>query len=456
MIECMRINVTQEEILKGNPFKGLLKMALPLMLLNLINTLYGVVDTYFVGKIGELQVGAVSLVTPIINCFASFAMGLSAAAIAMISRSLGNNDRNRANAIATHSLSLAIFLGIFFSVVSIIFRKTILYWLNTPVDIYSDTLDYLSGISLDYLFLFILTLYQSIRQATGDSKSGARLNIIASILNAILDPLFIFVFKMGVFGAAFATVLSKALMCPLAIYHLVKDDNDISISFSKNKMDFSMMINIIRVSLPASIGQFLASFGFVLMSKEVVSYGSIVMSGYGVGTHISSLFYIPVNGIGSALATFIGQNLGASNTKRARLFYKDSMILVAIICLIVIVAGVSTSRYLVGFFIKNPSIKLVNLSCEYANFSIITSFFMGWFNNLCGVYNGSTNTRISMILSASRILFIRMPIVYLLARYTNLQYTGIWYSMIISNFITCFIGQIIYMTYKWDERYIAV
>ena len=109
MIECMGINVSQQEILRGNPFKGLLKMALPLMLLNLINTLYGVVDTYFVGKIGELQVGAVSLVSPIINCFASFAMGLSAAAIAMISRSLGKNDKDKTSEIATHSLSLAIF-----------------------------------------------------------------------------------------------------------------------------------------------------------------------------------------------------------------------------------------------------------------------------------------------------------------------------------------------------------
>lgn len=108
----MRINLSQEEILKGNTFKCLLKMALPLMLLNLINTLYGVVDTYFVGKIGELQVGTVSLVSPIVNCFASFAMGLSAVAIAMISRSLGKNDSDRANEIATHSISLAIFLGL--------------------------------------------------------------------------------------------------------------------------------------------------------------------------------------------------------------------------------------------------------------------------------------------------------------------------------------------------------
>ena len=81
---------------------------------------------------------------------------------------------------------------------------------------------------------------------------------------------------------------------------------------------------------------------------------------------------------------------------------------------------------------------------------------MGWFNNLCGVFSGSTNTKIVMVLSASRILFIRMPIVYFLAARTNLQYTGIWVSMIVSNMITCIIGQIIYMKYPWDRRVVNV
>ena len=114
--------------------------------------------------------------------------------------------------------------------------------------------------------MFILTVFQSIRQATGDSKSGARLNIIASILNAILDPLFIFVFKMGVFGAALATVLSKALMCPFAIYSLLKDD-DMTISFSKYKFNLSMIFNIIRVSFcHFSVALFCASVIAMLYS----------------------------------------------------------------------------------------------------------------------------------------------------------------------------------------------
>lgn len=452
----MSFNVTRDEILNGNIYKGLIKLALPLMLLNLINTLYGIVDTYYVGKMGELQVGAVSLVTPITECGISFGVGLSAAGIAMIARALGENSKEKANQIATHLIVLAIALGIIISCLCLIFSKQILGWLQTPSDIYSDTRAYYIGISFDYVFLFILTIFQAIRQSCGDSKSGAKINIIASALNVILDPIFIFTFGLGTLGAAIATVLSKAIMCPIALYSLFKQDNLVYVSLKENKIELPIMKKIIQVSIPASLGHLLSSFGFVLMSKEIVSYGSIIMSGYGIGSHISSVFYIPVNSIGMALPTYIGQNLGASNPLRARESYKASMKLVLLMCVIVLVLGYTTSRYIVLLFVKNASEKLMNVSLEYAYYSITTSIFMGWFNSLCGVFNGSTNTKIAMVLSAARILFIRMPIVYLLARTTNLQYTGIWVSMIISNLITCISGQIIYMKYPWDRKVIAV
>lgn len=452
----MDFNVTRDDILSGNIFKGLIKLSLPLMLLNLINTLYGIVDTYFVGKIGELQVGAVSLVSPITNCGIAFASGLSAAGIAMIARSLGKNDDEKASEIATHLIGLAIVLGLLITVICLVFSNGILSWLKTPSDIYADTRAYYIGIAFDYVFLFILTIYQAIKQSCGDSKSGAKVNIIASLLNAVLDPLFIFVFNMGTFGAAVATVLSKAIMCPIAIKSLLSPDNLVCISFKKYKLVFSLMTTIIKIAIPASLGQFLSSFGFVLMSKEIVSYGSIVMSGYGIGSHISSIFYIPVNSIGMALPTYIGQNLGANNTKRAHECYVSSMKLVIILAAFVFAAGFTTSKYFVLLFINNASPRLMDISLEYAYYSIGTAFFMGWFSSLCGVFNGSTNTKIAMVLAAGRILFIRMPIVYLLARVTNLQYTGIWISMIVSNLITCIIGQIIYCVYPWDKKTIKI
>lgn len=426
------------------------------MALNLINTLYGIVDTFFVAKIGELQVGAISLVSPITNCGMAFATGLSVAGIAMISRPLGEGNNSKANNIATHLILLSIILGIVITAVSIIFNAFILNWLNTPSDIYKDTYNYYIGISFDYTFLFILTMFQAIRQSCGDSSSGAKINIISAILNVILDPIFIFVFKMGTLGAAVATVLSKTIVCPFAIYSLITNKDIVSISLKENKIELSIMTKIISVAIPASLGSLLSSFGFVLMSREIVSYGSIVMSGYGIGSNISNIFYIPVNSVGSALPTYIGQNLGAGNAERAKKSYVDSIKIVVIMCAIVIVLGFITSKYIVKLFIENASEKLIEVSLEYAYYSIGTAFFMGWFNSLCGVYNGSTNTKISMILSIARLLIVRMPMVWILAKYTNLGYTGIWVSMIISNFIICICGQLIYNKYPWYKKRMSI
>lgn len=451
----MRLSLTRDELLNGNIYKGIIKLVLPLILLGLINTIYGFADTFFVSKVGELQVGAVSLINPITNCGIAFSTGLSAAGIAIIARLLGEKNKQKAIEVASDMFVLAIIIGVTLTCLSLIFCDQILAWLKTPDDIYIYTKRYFIGISLDYSFLFVLTMFQTIKQACGDSKSGVKLNIVAAILNVIFDPIFIIVLDMGTFGAAIDNVIAKAIVAPFAIKELLNNTDQLNIELKKYRINFQNYKNIIKIAMPASLGQFLSSFGFILMSKEVVSYGSIVMSGYGIGSNVASLFYIPINGVGSALATFVGQNLGANNIKRAHKCYKSAMILVSIIAILTTIVGLSTAKYCILIFTSTASKKLIDISLEYTKYSVLTSFFMGWFNNLCGLYNGSGNTKISMILSSSRILFIRIPIIYLLAEFTNLGYVGIWAAMIISNLITCSIGQVLYFVYPWDKKQIS-
>lgn len=440
------------EILNGNIIKGVILMSLPLMVLNLINTAYALVDTYFVGQINELAVGAVSLVAPIISCGNACIAGLCAAAVALISRALGEKDREKACKATDHIFVIGIIFGIIAGFLFIAFRDNILVWMETPEDIYSDTRNYLTGISFDFLFLFIISFFQSVKQSAGDTKIGVLLNIIACLLNCVLDPIFIIKFQLGTFGAAIATMLSKALMAPIALIILCSKNQPVSLSKGVFKIQGKLTLTILKVATPATLGQFMASFGFVLMSKEIVSYGSIIMSAYGIGNQISSLFYIPLNGIGSALTTFIGQNLGNNNPERARECYRKSMILTAFFSIAFTVIGFVCAPYAIHLFIKNASDLLVHEALIYAYFSIFTSFCMGWFNNLMAVFNGSGNTLIAMILSACRLFAVRIPVIYLLATYTNLGHIGIWVAMVISNLIICISGQILYNHYPWDKR----
>lgn len=210
-------------LLDKNITKNMIQMAIPLMFLNLINSMYSVVDTFFVGRIGELQVGAVTLVGPVTSCAVAFTAGLSAAGLALVSRAIGAGDPKKGDETATHLVLMSVVIGLVMSVVLFFGADLVLQWLDTPSDIFNDSRAYLQGISIDFVGMFLLSLFHSIHQANGDSKSGVILNSTAAVLNIILDPIFIFALDMGVLGAALATALSKLLMIPVVIYKLYQN-----------------------------------------------------------------------------------------------------------------------------------------------------------------------------------------------------------------------------------------
>ena len=435
-------------LLNGDIKKGLLKLALPLMFLSLVNSLYNIVDTFWIGKMGELQVGAVALIGPIMGCGSAFITGLSAAGISKISMSLGERNQEKANRYASHLFIISIVFGLLIGIICNVFAHPILQWLETPSDIYNDTYAYLFGISFDFIFLFILNIFQTIRQAGGDSKTAVIMNAIAAVLNMILDPIFIFILDMGVLGAALATVMSKVIVTPFVIYILFNDTNYVTCSFNK-PLNFGIFREIITVGIPASLAQFLSSFGFVLMNKSIVAYGSIAISAYGLGNKVTDLFYIPIYAFGGALAPFIGQNIGAKNTERAKECYKQATILTLFTSIIVMILGFLTAKYLVLFFVSNASQELMDLTIEYCFYVTMTIFFMGWFQNIHGVFSGAGKTKLILYLSTFRLWGLRLPMIYIFYNFTNLGPTGIWWSMVISNLITCIVGQYFYNKYEW-------
>ena len=435
-------------LLNGDIKKGLLKLALPLMFLSLVNSLYNIVDTFWIGKMGELQVGAVALIGPIMGCGSAFITGLSAAGISKISMSLGERNQEKANRYASHLFIISIVFGLLIGIICNVFAHPILQWLETPSDIYNDTYAYLFGISFDFVFLFVLNIFQTIRQAGGDSKTAVIMNAIAAVLNMILDPIFIFVLDMGVLGAALATVISKIIVIPFVIYILFNDTNYVTCSFNKS-LSFGIFREIITVGIPASLAQFLSSFGFVLMNKSIVAYGSIAISAYGLGNKVTDLFYIPIYAFGGALAPFIGQNIGAKNTERAKECYKQATILTLFTSIIVMILGFLTAKYLVLFFVSNASQELMDLTIEYCFYVTMTIFFMGWFQNIHGVFSGAGKTKLILYLSTFRLWGLRLPMIYIFYNFTNLGPTGIWWSMVISNLITCIVGQYFYNKYEW-------
>ena len=442
----------EKGILQGNLTKALLRMAVPQFVLNLVNSLYNIIDTFWVGQLGELQVGAVSLVGPIMWCAQSVAMGLSAAAIALLSTRLGANQKGDACRFATALLYFAIGFAIVLSIGTLLLLHPILSWLDTPKEIYDASYQYLFGISFDYIGLLMLNLYMAMRQSAGDSRSGVKLNMCASLLNAIMDPIFIFVFHFGILGAAIATVVSKLVMVPIAWRRLHDKAFPVHIDFRAYPFHAADGKIILKLCIPAASGQFLENLGFVIMNKYIVYYGAVAISAYGVGAKMVTLAYIPVMSIGAVLATFVGQNLGAGNTERARKAFHTAMKLSTLFSSTLTIIGMLVITPFIHLFVPNASTQLMELTQEYAFFALLCGVFMGWYINLNdGVFNGSGHTNYTFILSMMRLWAFRIPMILLFHRFTSLGITGIWLAMLLSNIFECILAQAIYLRHRWEH-----
>ena len=442
----------EKGILQGNLTKALLRMAVPLFVLNLVNSLYNIIDTFWVGQLGELQVGAVSLVGPIMWCAQSVAMGFSAAAIALLSTRLGANQKGDACRFATALLYFAIGFAIVLSIGTLLLLHPILSWLDTPKEIYDASYQYLFGISFDYIGLLMLNLYMAMRQSAGDSRSGVKLNMCASLLNAIMDPIFIFVFHFGILGAAIATVVSKLVMVPIAWRRLHDKAFPVHIDFRAYPFHAADGKIILKLCIPAASGQFLENLGFVIMNKYIVYYGAVAISAYGVGAKMVTLAYIPVMSIGAVLATFVRQNLGAGNTDRARKAFHTAMKLSTLFSSTLTIIGMLVITPFIHLFVPNASTQLMELTQEYAFFALLCGVFMGWYINLNdGVFNGSGHTNYTFILSMMRLWAFRIPMILLFHRFTSLGITGIWLAMLLSNIFECILAQAIYLRHRWEH-----
>lgn len=442
----------EKGILKGNLTKALLRMAVPLFVLNLVNSLYNIIDTFWVGQLGELQVGAVSLVGPIMWCAQSVAMGLSAAAIALLSTRLGANQKEDACRFATALLYFAIGFAVVLSMGTLLLLHPILSWLDTPKEIYDASYQYLFGISFDYIGLLMLNLYMAMRQSAGDSQSGVKLNMCASLLNAVLDPIFIFVFHFGILGAAIATVVSKLIMVPVAWRRLHDKAFPVHIDFRAYPFRPADGKIILKLCIPAASGQFLENLGFVIMNKYIVYYGAVAISAYGVGAKMVTLAYIPVMSIGTVLATFVGQNLGAGNSERSRKAFHTAMKLSTLFSCALTIIGMLVITPFIHLFVPNASTQLMELTQEYVFFALLCGVFMGWYINLNdGVFNGSGHTNYTFILSMMRLWAFRIPMILLFHRFTSLGITGIWLAMLLSNIFECILAQAIYLRHHWEH-----
>ncbi len=448
----MKIKSNRELLLNGNIGKAILALAVPVVINSFLQTMYNLTDTYWLGRLGTEELAAINLVTPVQNIIINFGSGITVAGSVLISQYLGAKRDGDARSMANQIFSCALLFSIVCAILCAVTTPGIVTWLGADGLTWQYGKTYLQLVILDMPFLYTVNMYTAINQAQGDTVRPMLLNLTGITLNLILDPLLMIVFNMGVAGAALATVGAKAFSAVIAFILLQNRSKDVYLDLRRLKFEKEKLKNILVIGLPTAIGGSTMQFGFLLMSRNVLKYGTEAMAAYGIGNKINSLITLPTNSVGSAVATIVGQNVGAKQYERAEKGYKVSMLGSVIFLLAggLILSRMPISTAIVKIFSDDADV--IGMAADFLSIMAFWCFANGVYNSSMGLFQGSGHTEITMVIDATRLWVFRFATLYIGEVWLHLGVRSVWYSVVVSNGLSALALFVIYKTGYWRRK----
>lgn len=426
----------------------LITMSLPIMISMLVQALYNVVDSIFVAKISEDALTAVSLAFPVQNLMIAIGAGTGVGINALLSKSLGEKNIERANQAANNGIFLIIPEYIIFLVFGLFFTNVFYRGQTSDAVILGYGREYLSVICLFSMGLFAQMTFEKLLQATGKTVFSMYIQGLGAIVNIILDPCFIFGLgffpKLGVQGAALATVIGQCTAAVLGLILNIKFNKEITINPKQYSPKISVIKRIYAVGLPSIIMQSIGSvmtFGF---NKILIGFSKTAVAVFGVYFKLQSFIFMPVFGLNNGLIPIMAFNYGARKKSRIMGTMKYAFIYAASIMTVGMLVMQLFPGQLLGFFeaskkmleIGVPALRIICLHFVIAAFSIILSSTMQSLGH--GIY--------AMIMSFIRQLVVLLPAAYLLSKTGNIN--NVWWSFVIAECASLTVGIISFSKVK--------
>lgn len=436
---------TKLDLLNGNLTEIIIKMTIPIILGNMIQTLYNLTDTYFVSKIGGTQVAAITFVWPIIFLIISIGQGLSIAGVSVISTSIGKGDIKSVRENIGQLFTISVVLGGLIAILGFVFTNKILTILGIDGKLLIESTKYMKLILLGVPATFVTICHGAVRRSEGNTVRPMMVNVISIIANVLLNPIFIFHFKMGITGAAIATLIARYGVMLYCFWELMLTDVGYKLELSQLKPKKRKMKELLRIGLPATISQAMTSIGFILLNVYVKNFGYAVLAAYGIGNRIHSIFFQAALGIGSTLSAIVGQNLGNNNEARIKEAFKKSMILSVIVSLTGAIIIQVFLKQFVTIFAKDD--KVISNAINYMRLVSWTVIAWGVFQIIMGYFQGLGNTKKSLNINMMRLWGARIPLVIILNYIGIFKEYSVWYSMFYSNILTGIYSIYVYKKY---------
>ena len=356
----------------GNPVKLILLFSIPLLIGNIFQQFYSMVDTIIVGRfVGVEALAAVGTTSSMVFLVNGFVMGLTSGFAVLISQKYGAKDEAGVKKAVASSITLSIIATIIVTFISVISAKPLLALMNTPSNIMKDASTYIIILYAGNVAIIFYNMMAAILRALGDSKTPLYFLIVSSVLNIILDLVLIINFKMGVAGAAYATVISQGVSALLCVIYTYKKYKILRLKKEDFKVKKKYYRKHLKVGIPMALQFSITAIGIMTVQSAINIFGSTVIASYAAASKVLQLVMQPATTLGVTMATYCGQNIGAKRYDRIKLGVKKCVQISIITSLISAMVLIFLGKYFVMIFVSNPDAEILSYAQQVLNISAI-------------------------------------------------------------------------------------
>jgi putative MATE family efflux protein len=433
--------------------KAVFLLAVPMILELIMESTFAVVDIFFVGKLGASAVATVGLTETYLFLLYSIGMGLSMAVIAVVARRIGEKEKEKASITAVQAVFLAIIVSLPFSIAGIFFAKDLLAIMGADAWTLETGYRYTQWMLGGNAVIMLLFIINAVFRGAGDAAIAMRVLWIANGFNIVLDPLLIFGWgpfpELGIEGAAIATNIGRGIGVLTQLYFLFRGGKHIRVLRSHIKFHFDIIVRILKTSI-GGIGQMIVAMtSWIFIMRILAEFGSETVAGATIALRIMMFSMMPAWGLSNAVATLVGQNLGAGHPERAERSVWITGLWNMIFLIGVAVVYFLNSEALVGIFTDDAGV--ISVGGKWLQIVSYSYFVYAWWMVATQAFNGAGDTMTPTKINLVFFWVIQIPLAYVMAKVFNLGHTGVFWAIMISETSVGLFTMWLFTRGKWKK-----
>lgn len=444
----------EQNLLNGSVPKKLAAFAFPLLLANILQSLYNVVDMLVVGQIvGDTGLAAINNASKLCYIINSICIGMTMGGAVLIAQYKGANDKKgQAETFQTLAV-LSLVSALLVTVIGLAFYQPLFQVLNVPADAYQDACDYMKIICWGTVFVFGYNAVCSVLKGLGDSKSPLYFVGIATIINIALDIFLVGPLGIGTAGAAYATITAQGISFLISIFYLRKHKVFFSADVHKRfTLQMDKLVSILKVGLPTAIQMVVVNSAYLLVTGMLNQFGTSVSAASGVGLQINTFAGMPCWAIGQAVTAMVGQCIGAGEIKRARKVVKIGLLLNVSVTLVVVIGVQVFAEQLILLF-GSTSAEVINDGVYYLRICCgVNSLIYAVMYTLDSFAIGVGAANIAMLNALLDAVIVRLPVSWLLAFTLSMGFPGVYYGQALSPILPAIVGFLYFQNKGWERK----